>query len=436
MLDIDSCKRNISFTIEKLKFEFSSLKFQWGVKDTLKLGEVVYLDYSFDNMEDEKQFKVSLNISVQFNPGETMFHWVVLQDSPLPKIPCDWNTGFDIEGFSLENWLEKVSIPSGQQLSKLVIATLFEQLGIGRLLNEESCQRSGSKYSPVLNGWKKTCPLDVSLTPLPSPVSCMIPSHCTAVYCCIDVDFLDRSFHAFLDVNMCTNVMTVGLEKLVIDPINLLDYEFGTTKHFNLKGILRITYKIDDLQEEKKLRVSLNLSVCFESSKPCLYDLTVFQDTLVPKPLCDWEADSFFTKNFSLENFMAEEGFDINDILPEDIIRKIIEQLGLSSYLNSDSCSLEYEPDKDGWIKGCFEDVILPDLPADARCYFLSSCLGIDCCLDVDFLKHKFKASFELDTCHHQLHLQIDRYQKTLNLTDYTYGFPIYLETGKKTWNF
>ena len=49
---------------------------------------------------------------------------------------------------------------------------------------------------------------------------------------------------------------------------------------------------------------------------------------------------------------MAEGGFDINDILPKDIIRQILEQLGLSSYLNSDSCSLEYGPDEGGWTKG------------------------------------------------------------------------------------
>lgn len=55
----------------------------------------------------------------------------------------------------------------------------------------------------------------------------MIPSHCTAVDCCIDVDFLDRSFHAFLDVNMCKHVITVGIEKLVTEPISLLDYEYG-----------------------------------------------------------------------------------------------------------------------------------------------------------------------------------------------------------------
>ncbi|VDH92137.1 Hypothetical predicted protein [Mytilus galloprovincialis] len=421
-LDIDYCNRNIVFIIEKLKFEYSLLNFQWGVKDRFKLGTALYLDYSLDNVQDANEFRVNLNVSVQFNPGEKMFQWIILTNTPLPNIPCDFNTDFDITGFSLQNWLQEVNVPSEKHLSKMVILQLFQELGIGRLMNKESCQRSGAKYSPALNGWKNACPLDVSLTPLPSPISCMIPSHCTAVDCCIDVDFLDRSFNAFLDVNMCTNVMTVGLEKLVTDPISLVDYTFGKTENFNLKGVLRITYRIDDLQEERKLVVNLNLSVCFEWSGSCLYDVTVFHDTVIPKPLCDWETDSYFTKDFSLERFLNEEGLKTNEILPEDIAGKMMQQLGLVSYLNNDSCSFEYESDKNGWIKGCFEDVELPVLPADVRCKILPSCLGIDCCLGVEFLQHKFKASFELDTCNHQLHLQIDRYQKTLNLTDYTYG--------------
>ncbi|XP_063420822.1 uncharacterized protein LOC134706043 [Mytilus trossulus] len=422
-MDIDSCSREILFTVEKLRFEYSSLNFHWGVKDRLKLGEAVYLDFSLDNMAEEKKFRFSLNISIQFDPGVAMFHWIVLKNTHLPKLPCNWNTDFDVEGFSLQNWLEKASIPPGQQLSKLVVYKLFEELGIGRLVNGESCQRSSSKYSPALDGWKKECPLDVSLTPMTSPISCLIPSHCTAVDCCIDVDFLDKSFHTFLDVNTCTNIMTVGIEKLVTDPISLLSYEYGKLQQFNLKGMLRIIFKIDDLDEVRKLRINLNISICLESNGPCLYDILLFKDTLVPKPLCDWEANSYFTQNFSLNNFLTDEGLNMNGLLPEDIVQKLMGQLGLSSYLNSDSCSLEYEPNKDGWIKACFEEgVTLPTLPVNTRCKLLQSCLGVECCLDVEFLQQRFKALFELDACNHQLHLQIDRYQKTLNLSDYKYG--------------
>lgn len=60
----------------------------------------------------------------------------------------------------------------------------------------------------------------------------------------------------------------------------------------------------------------------------------------------------FFNTDFSFDNFLTDEGLNMNDLLPEDIVQKLMGQLGLSSYLNSDSCSLEYEPNNDGWIKG------------------------------------------------------------------------------------
>lgn len=58
----------------------------------------IYYSYSIDNREDKNIFNVSLNISVGFDPGVNMFDWVLLQDTPLPQIPCDWNTGFSIKG--------------------------------------------------------------------------------------------------------------------------------------------------------------------------------------------------------------------------------------------------------------------------------------------------------------------------------------------------
>ena len=78
------------------------------------------------------------------------------------------------------------------------------------------------------------CPLTIPLTPLPAPASCFIPSHCTAVDCCVDVDFLQRSFHAYIDLNTCDNMFTIGIEKLKIDPVNLTDYEFGEEKKFTI----------------------------------------------------------------------------------------------------------------------------------------------------------------------------------------------------------
>lgn len=54
--------------------------------------------------------------------------------------------------------------------------------------------------------------------------------------------------------------------------------------------IFFIRYSIDDLADERKFLVNMNISVCFESDAPCLYDIVLFQDSLLPKIMCDWES--------------------------------------------------------------------------------------------------------------------------------------------------
>lgn len=71
------------------------------------------------------------------------------------------------------------------------------------------------------------CPLNVPMTPLKVPATCLIPSHCTGVDCCVDIDLLGRSLHAYVDLDTCNNQFTVGIEKLKLDPVSLIDYKFG-----------------------------------------------------------------------------------------------------------------------------------------------------------------------------------------------------------------
>lgn len=57
--------------------------------------------------------------------------------------------------FSLSNWYNKIGATIGSQLSILNTAKLLEELGIAKYMQEVPCQRSGSVYSPSVNGWKK-----------------------------------------------------------------------------------------------------------------------------------------------------------------------------------------------------------------------------------------------------------------------------------------
>ncbi|CAG2196992.1 unnamed protein product [Mytilus edulis] len=143
-------------------------------------------------------------------------------------------------------------------------------------------------------------------------------------------------------------------------------------------------YKIEDLQIQRKFRVDLNLSICFESNEPCLYEIVLFKDDLVPKILCNWEAN-FSNPDFSLEKYVTDAGEEINT-LTEPFIQKLMEDLGISSYLSDDPCNITTETThqiiRDGNLE-CDQALSLPALPNTAVCILEDTCTAVKCCMDV-----------------------------------------------------
>lgn len=83
--------------------------------------------------------------------------------------------------------------------------------------------------------------IDTSLV-IPDMMSCSIPSHCTAINCCIDVPFIGRSLYISVDLDACSNRLTVTIEKFA-KHIQLFDYEWGTWQKFDIKGVFIIEWE-------------------------------------------------------------------------------------------------------------------------------------------------------------------------------------------------
>ena len=75
---------------------------------------------------------------------------------------------------------------------------------------------------------------------------------------------------------------------------------FIDNKHIQL---IFFRYKIDDFQSEKTFVVSVNVSICLESNKPCDVHLEVIKNVKFPKPLCDFSGEfsiaSMYCKAYS-----------------------------------------------------------------------------------------------------------------------------------------
>ncbi|XP_078340722.1 uncharacterized protein LOC144627472 [Crassostrea virginica] len=70
-------------------------------------------------------------------------------------------------------------------------------------------------------------------------VSCYLPSICTGFHCCVDVPAINMSFNAYLSVDPCNYMLTVGIENFSFNK-SLDYYTFGQDGLFSLAGVLKI----------------------------------------------------------------------------------------------------------------------------------------------------------------------------------------------------
>lgn len=180
-------------------------------------------------------------------------------------------------------------------------------------------------------------------------VTCYLPSLCTAVDCCVEVEPLSRSFNVYLHIDPCNYLLRVGIDNFYFNQsldrytfgkaffltlhfqkmfchlfkhhfkhINIClkqekkkyfqwqeSYKWGKTmtlhKDLNRKNyITKITaplicnfwtfhyyrYTINNLVDERMYLVDLKLSVCTESG--CEANYTILKDMLLPKQPCSW----------------------------------------------------------------------------------------------------------------------------------------------------
>ena len=85
------------------------------------------------------------------------------------------------------------------------------------------------------------CPAELlsALPPLSGPFTCYIPEYCSGISCCADIDIISRSFNAYLLLDTCKFVLTVGIEDYKTE-IPLKFYKWGTDESFALFGFVRI----------------------------------------------------------------------------------------------------------------------------------------------------------------------------------------------------
>ncbi|XP_062582876.1 uncharacterized protein LOC134244633, partial [Saccostrea cucullata] len=376
------------------------------------------------NLYNEHKYLLSMNISQCYEPDNCDVHHVLFKNSLIPKAVCDWSRDFQIKGFSLYVWkLEKGVNMSINEIEDPYIPQLMEELGIASYSRKPMCTITPDNSSGRIQGWKTGCAMNVSLPTLDPSVNCDLLLTCTGVRCCVHASLLKRNYEISFNIDHCTSSLSIQIEQ-VFHNQTLDGFLWGNAYEFKLLGVYRIRYIVYDLPEEDVYLLSLDVMDCYESINPqcsTTATFTVFNKVAIPKAQCSWDR-SYRIQNFSLQSWLFENKLEnATDLIDNEYkLAKLLDELALSQYLET-ICRLTSPTSSFGWTSSCTKSVSRPSIP-EGLCHLLEDCTSVECCFNVDFLRHNFRVFLTIDPCNANLHIGVEKLKREISLVDYPFG--------------
>ena len=94
-------------------------------------------------------------------------------------------------------------------------------------------------YSDLFLTFTESLSLTSELPSIPDSTVCHIKDTCSSVSCCFNVDKIGQSFEASVQIDPCTFLLTITIEKLKFQK-NMLEIQWGTPIQMWLFGLLRV----------------------------------------------------------------------------------------------------------------------------------------------------------------------------------------------------
>ncbi|XP_076086791.1 uncharacterized protein LOC143057371 [Mytilus galloprovincialis] len=393
--------------------------FAWGVNQYFDLYGVLLVSFNIDNLYEDRKYLVNVNLTLTFEAGgpETSHH-VIFKNTLFPKQSCDWSSDFHISNFSYNKWATDRGHNPDESLPSDLLAKLLEETNLQGYLKEPQCELS--------TNWTKDCAMNMTLPPLSSDVSCHVTSLCTGIQCCVDNELLNRTLDFSILLDPCEKRLSISIEQTRYNT-TFSNINWGVNQYFNLQGLIRIEYNIDDLYSERFFLVNARVLFCYEASQACSVAYTVLNNTMLPKVTCSWN-DGFLQSGFSLSNWYTEHDQTTGDKLDDWAISVFLDDLGLSPFLDTSACNVDPSfvyVNNDSWTNECIKSVNLPSITTTTdrtRCLMRTSCTAVDCCTDVDFIPKSFKTYLHIDPCRQELVVGIEKYMRNISLSTYKWG--------------
>ncbi|CAG2204548.1 unnamed protein product [Mytilus edulis] len=219
-----------------------------GTHHQFYLKGIFLIEYTVDELSSSEYIlSVSLGVCLESSEPNCMTKQLIADKVSLPKPSCDWNQGFRIQNFSLEDWT-RIRGEDLTNLTELAVLQVSSDLGISKFFKKPSCVRNGifinqktlvgkeiNEYSrqhtqvfntQLLNGILLNCPVSTELPELHPGMTCVLLPSCTEVECCIDADMFHHSFNLVLKLDPCDEKLIVGIENFIFE-ISLYEFDWG-----------------------------------------------------------------------------------------------------------------------------------------------------------------------------------------------------------------
>ncbi|XP_055958143.1 uncharacterized protein LOC130013542 [Patella vulgata] len=219
-LEFDPCNFVLKVGFGQFQHTETLLTYDWGKPSTLTIGngDPAPITISFTIAQYPKGFIVDLNVKACIPIDGTPFCFPEegLQLMKQERIPaCDARSLANLTNidFNLNDFMKEVGAEAGQKLAASAARFLLDKFGITPYLLEERCDIKRPPYSSNTDGWRNDCPKPIKKLPkLPKGLVCHLGDTCTKIDCCFNVDFLDMSFHAFLNIDTCDYFIEAAIE--------------------------------------------------------------------------------------------------------------------------------------------------------------------------------------------------------------------------------
>ncbi|XP_066300826.1 uncharacterized protein [Branchiostoma lanceolatum] len=415
---LDVCEFEIMAGFETLEYRKLIFNYPWGGRQEIKLSEGINILLTIDRDADHLNFIIDLGLKA-CHDGDCFLEVDIFDDLVLPIPICNANASLTVP--SIDDFVDKLA----GEVSQTAVDIILKQLGLQQVF----LPVGEVAQLPANSNGSSGCPLfDIDFSGLPDPVQCQLDSNCLGVNCVLSVsirDYVTLSTLAYVSLDACNYEFSMKLGHWSYE-VSLLTYNWGEIRTKEVaNNALDITYSIRKDSGAKEFVLDVVIDLCIENT--CIRTIPLLQNTRIPQPFCN--PDGFALPGGSIDgylDYLEEQGQSALVTVTDAAVDVLLEKLGLSDVISTDGEPC-YRPTvlQNGWaeIDKC-NQLNPPQLPDTMACTVIDSCMGVECCLDLDFklIKLTVTSNVHLDLCSYKLLMSIGNVDFEQTLFTYEWG--------------